>query len=391
MFGGGGSIQLARVYGIRIGASPSWFIVLFLLIYLLSGYFRDTLDASQNTGYLVAVLAAFLFFVSLALHELGHAVVAKRNGIEVAGIDLWLLGGIAKLGRDARTPGEEFRVAAAGPAVTAIVIVVAFGAALGLSEAGGFLDAATFEEEDQSAAVALLGWLGAVNLVLLVFNLLPAFPLDGGRIARALVWRITGDRNRATRAAARLGVLFAWILVGVGLVMAFTTDPVSGIWLMVVGWFIVQGARGAVVASEFSERLEGVTVGDLMDDEPVSVPGATPAVQARDEFFLRYGWPWFPVTDTAGRYVGVLRSERVEGAVQAGQPALSAGELTDGPSDRDFLVRSDEPLEDLLGSEPLRRLGALVVVDAEQRLCGVLTADRVRRAIAATAAGRIDA
>src|SRR4051794_37786017 len=116
MFGSGGSVQLARVLGIRIGANPSWFFVLFLMIYTLSGFFNQVLDVSNSEAYAVAVAAALLFFLSLALHELGHAIVARRNGIGVIGIDLWLFGGVAKLTRDSESPGEEFRVAAAGPA-----------------------------------------------------------------------------------------------------------------------------------------------------------------------------------------------------------------------------------------------------------------------------------
>src|SRR3954454_8189540 len=120
--GGGGSVQLARIMGIRIGASPSWFLVLFLMIYLLSGYFGDVLDVPDTGAYAVAVAAAMLFFTSLVLHELGHALVARRNGIGTSGIDLWFFGGLARLTRDPASPGEEFRAAAAGPAVTALIV-----------------------------------------------------------------------------------------------------------------------------------------------------------------------------------------------------------------------------------------------------------------------------
>src|SRR5215210_4487470 len=131
MLGGGGSIQLGRIFGIRIGASPSWFVVLFIMIFALSGYFSDTLrDSSSTTAYLVAVTGAALFFVSLVLHELGHALVARRSGIGISGIDLWFFGGLAKMTRDTASPGEELRVAAAGPLVTLVIVAacLAFGA-----------------------------------------------------------------------------------------------------------------------------------------------------------------------------------------------------------------------------------------------------------------------
>jgi Zn-dependent protease/CBS domain-containing protein len=387
MLGGGGSIQLARIFGIRIGASPSWFVVLFLLIYILSGYFADVLDASNTVAYAVAVAAALLFFISLALHELGHALIARRNGIEIAGIDLWFFGGVAKLSRDSSSPGEEFRVAAAGPLVTLVLVGLCLGAAVLLSETGDVFDVAQFSgATTTTAAAALLGWLAVVNAMLFVFNLIPAFPLDGGRIARAAAWKITGDRNRATRASARVGQLFAYILIGFGIFLAITSDAASGLWLLVLGWFLGQAARGAVVATEFSERIEGVTAADLMETEPVAVPEGTTALTAQDEFFLRYQRPWFPVVDPLGRVRGLLIAERVDGAVSGGQPALTATDLAE-PAGAGASVARDTPLEALLGSDSLRRLGALLVVDGDDRLCGLVTLDRVRRALTAGAVG----
>jgi Zn-dependent protease len=382
VFGGRGSVQLLRVFGIRIGASPSWFLVLFLMIYSLSGFFGDVLNVSNGVTYVVAVAGALLFFASLALHELGHAIVARRNGIGVLGIDLWLFGGLAKLSRDSENPGEEFRVAAAGPAVTALIIALCLGGVAVTSHSGEAFD--TFSGHSTTPVLALVAWLAVVNALLLVFNLLPGFPLDGGRIARAIAWKITGDRHRATRLAGRLGQGFAYVMIGCGIWWTFSMrDAVTGIWLIILGWFLSQGARGAVVASAFSERIEGVTAADLMDAEPVSVPGDTTALAAQDEFFLRYQLPWFPVVDAAGRVLGLLREDRVDGAVERGQPTLTAGELLDSDSDADARVDRDTSLEALLGSEPLRRFGALVVVDGEGRLCGLVTLDRIRRALAA--------
>jgi Zn-dependent protease len=386
MFGSGGSVQLARVLGIRIGASPSWFFVLFLMIYLLSGYFRDVLSGSDTTAYVVAVLAAILFFVSLALHELGHAVVARRNGIGISGIELWFFGGVAKMTRDTESPGEEFRVAAAGPAVTLLIVALCLGAAVGVSRLDDVVDTAQFSASTSTSPVpALLGWLAAVNAVLFLFNLIPAFPLDGGRIARAIAWKLSGDRNRATRLSARVGQGFSYLLIGLGLFLAFSSDVASGLWLIVLGWFLGQAARGAVVATAFSERIEGVTARDLMEADPVAVPGATTALAAQDEFFLRYRFPWFPVIDDTRHVLGLLVESSVDGALASGRPTLPVGELLEPGTDA--RVDRDTPLESLLGSEPLRRFGALMVVDADGRLCGVVTLDRVRRALAAGAAG----
>jgi Zn-dependent protease len=384
MFGGGGSTQLARVFGIRIGASPGWFLFLFLMIWWLSVQFADALpDASNTTTYATAVAGALLFFLSIALHELGHAVVAKRNGIDVLGIDLWVFGGLAKLSRDSKSPGEEFRIAAAGPFVTLMITVLA---TVGIALASHpDWDVNLFANSDDSSPVlALLSWLALVNGGLLIFNLVPAFPLDGGRIARAVAWKVTGDRHRATRLAGRLGQAFSYVLIGLGVFLLATGDPADGIWLMILGWFLSQGARSAVVSSQFAERIEGVTAGDLMDAEPVWIPRETTALTAHDEFFLRYRLPWLPVVDpTSGRLIGLLRADRIDTALATGQPALTADDLAETDDGTAASIPRDTPLEHLLGSEPLRRFGALAVVDADGRLCGVLTLDRVRRALAA--------
>src|SRR5436190_18535543 len=245
---GGGSIQLARVFGIRVGVSPSWFFILFLMIYSLSGYFDSVLSGSRNTAYAVAVAGAILFFASIVLHELGHAMVARRNGIGIAGIDLWFFGGIAKMEREAESPGEEFRVAIAGPVVTLAIAGVAFAGAAAVAKTHDFFDVATLRNVTVSPALGLLGWLFLINGVLFVFNLIPAFPLDGGRIARAIAWRITGDRTRATKVSGRVGQAFAYLLTGFGIFLAFSGDAVDGIWFAVMGMFLGQAARGAVVS-----------------------------------------------------------------------------------------------------------------------------------------------
>jgi Zn-dependent protease len=386
---GAGSVQLARVFGIRIGASPSWFVVLFLMIYYLSGLFDDLLVGYSNTtAYAIAVAGALLFFVSLILHELGHALVARRNGIGVTSIDLWFFGGLAKLTREPRTPGEDFRIAAAGPAVTLLIFLLCCGALL-VANVEDVLTAISLGIDRSSPAVGLLAYLGGINLVVLLFNLVPAFPLDGGRIARAVAWRVTGDLNRATRFSARLGQAFAYLVMAFGGYLLLTSDSFSGIWFLLLGWFVAQAARGAVASSRFSERLEGVTVADVMDAEPIAVPVDTSVLSAHDEFFLRYDLPWFPVVDRLGRFLGIVRQESVDGAVSDGRPAITVGEVLDADADTDSLVRRDTPIEQLIGSERLRRFGALMVVDAEQRLCGVVTLDQVRRALAAAVPGPI--
>ena len=388
MFGGAGSIQLARIFGIRIGANPSWFFFLFVLIYLLTGYFGDVLIGSDSKAFMLAVAAALLYSASLILHELGHALVARRNGIGIAGIDLYFFGGMARMSREAETPGAEFAVAVAGPVVTATIAGVCLGVGALLPDSGRVIDTAVFQQTSASPTVALLGWVAAINTLLLGFNLVPAFPLDGGRIARAAAWKATGDRNRGTRFSGRMGQGFAYLLIAFGFAFLVARDAFSGIWFVVMGFFLNQAARGAVLSSAFSERLGGITVADIMDSEPVAMPSATTALQAEDEFFLRYRWPWFAVVDAAGRYLGVLRRERIEEAMHQGKPAIEVADLVEDESER-FRIGRDQPLEALLGRPGLRELGALMAVDAEGVLCGVVTVEQISRALSTAAPGRV--
>jgi Zn-dependent protease len=378
---GGGSIQLARVFGIRIGVDYSWFLVLFLIIWSLTGYYEDV--APGSNAFLLAVVSALLFFLSILLHELGHAWVALRNGIPIEGIDLWMFGGVAKLGKDADSPGVEFRIAAAGPLVTVVIAAVCFALGTAVSSGADALDSARFSNDVTGATTAVLGYLTSINVLLLGFNLIPAFPLDGGRIARAIAWKLTGDRNRATRFAARLGRGGGWLMVAGGFALyAATGDLIGGLWLAFIGWFLAGAARSAEAQADVAGRIEHLRVADVMDAEPVAIPEDWTLADAEQQFFLRYGWPWFPVIDSDGRLVGVVSREAVESvpaADRATRPVSSVMARDDGSSG--LRVRLDEPLETLLGQEGLARLGAIMAVDGEGVLRGVVTIDAVRRAL----------
>lgn len=375
---GEGSIQLGRIAGIRIGASPSWFLILFVAIWLLSGQFEDILG-SQQQAYVVAVAGAALFFGSIILHELGHAFEARRSGVRVEGIDLWLFGGVAKLDRDSRTPGEEFRVAAAGPAVTLLIMLVGFGATVLFT---GSADAAwdvTLLRTGVTVSVVelLVSFVVTMNAFLLAFNLLPAFPLDGGRITRAAIWKLTGSRLKGTVAAAWLGQAFGVLLIGLGAYTFLANDDAgNGIWWAVLGWLIATSARSAAVSARVTDRLEGVTVGDIMDEHPLTLPSSMRLIDA-EEWFEEHHAEWAAVTDGEGRLLGIAERARVETAIGSGQPALEAGEVL-SPGDP---VTTDQSLEAVIHAEPLRRLGAVMAVDANGVLRGVLTIEQVRRAL----------
>src|SRR6185503_10386906 len=331
----------------------------------------------------LAVLSALLFFLSILLHELGHAWVAIRNGIPIIGIDLWMFGGVATLGRESTSPGVEFRIAVAGPIVTLAIAGLCFALGSAISSSSDVLNSSQFESGVSGSSTAILGYLTSINVLLLAFNLIPAFPLDGGRIARAIAWKITGDRNRATRFAATLGRLGGYAMVALGAYLWLAADrAVSGIWLGFIGFFLASAARNAEESAEFSDRIENIRVADVMDTEPVAIREDAPVSDAEQAYFLRYGWPWFPVVDEYGRLVGVVSREAVESVAAGERHVRTVGTVMardDGSSG--LRVRLEEPLETLLSQEGLARLGAIMAVDGEGVLRGIVTVDAVRRAV----------
>ncbi|HEY1457117.1 MAG TPA: site-2 protease family protein [Solirubrobacteraceae bacterium] len=374
------NFQLARISGIRIGVGTSWFFVLFLLIYYLSQYyFHELLGGSQTTAYVAAVIGALGYFASLILHELGHALTARRLGIPIVGIDLWFFGGISQMRREPQTAGEEFKIALAGPAVTLALFILCLIAGLILAGGHRFFEVTVARSGfTTTPALAVVGWLGFINALLFVFNIVPAFPLDGGRLARALVWWRTGDRHRGTRVTGRAGQVFGGLLGLVGLLVLVSGDS-FGVVTLALGMILYQAAGGAVVQGSMGQRMQSVKVADIMDTEPVTIAAQTGLLDAQEQFFLRYSWPWFAVVDTTRHFLGVVRAERVDAEIAAGRPALAVAEVLE----EDLPVQIDEeaPLESLMRSEGLRRLGAMVAVDGEGVLRGVVTLAQIRKAL----------
>jgi Zn-dependent protease/CBS domain-containing protein len=382
MFRRSGSIKLMDVFGIRIGVDATWFLILFLMIFWLSSPFRQTLHSSDGVAYLTTVATALLFFASLVMHELGHAIVARRQGIEVKRIELFLFGGITQMSRDAATPSEEFKIAAAGPLATLVFVLLCLGVDLAIVGPHRLVHAARLDPGVPVTPVLLsLSWLLLMNVLILAFNLVPAFPLDGGRIARAAVWRVTRNKQRGTQVAARLGQGFAVLLAGLGIAWMLTTGSFGGLWLVALAFLLGQSARGAVAQSAVSQRIEGVRVADIMDRHPVAIQADTPVGQALEEYFLRYGWSWFPVIDSSGRFTGIARQERLQAAQDGGEGWLTVGGVLEAGEAGSWRVNETSPLTELLSSESLGQFGALMAVDGEGVLRGVVTVEQVRRAL----------
>jgi Zn-dependent protease len=383
---GGTSFTLFHVRGIRITVDWSWFVILFLLIVSMSSIYGDILDQSSasSEAFGLAILSAVGFFGSILLHELGHAFAAIRRGVGISSIQLWLLGGVARMDRETDSPEAELEVAVAGPAVTlalAVLLYLAGGIAVGFGEFGHIfrLSLEYKTEAGVSAFVSMLAWLATINGIVLVFNLLPAFPMDGGRIARALIWWRTGDRNKATRIAAQMGRGFGYLFIVGGLVLVASGDFLSGVWLALIGMVVNGAARGAAMQTALTSKIGEVRVADVMDREPVAIPGDLSVEQALDEYFLRYRWPWFPVVDTAYKFLGLLQRDRADEVPEISRASSSVSDIVD--ADRGLFVRDDTPLDALLSNQNLRRFGALMAVDDQGRLSGVITVEQLGRAL----------
>src|SRR5437660_5452376 len=229
------SIKLMELFGFRIGVDRSWFLILFLMIFWLSGYFRQALHSSDGVAYLTTVVTVLVLFGSLIVHELGHALVARRLGIVVRRIDLFLFGGLTEMSRDAASPGEDFKIAAAGPLATFCFVLLCLAVDLAIVGPHRLIHAAQLDTTVRITPVLLsLSWLLFWNVLLLMFNLVPAFPLDGGRIARAIIWRITGSKPQGTAIAARLGQGFGLLLAGIGIWLMLSYHSFTGLWLIAI-------------------------------------------------------------------------------------------------------------------------------------------------------------
>lgn len=276
-------VQIARVLGIPIYLHFSWLIIFGLIVWTLStGYFPAHYpDLPASSNWAKGLVASLLFFVSILLHELGHAVVALRHGLRTKSITLFIFGGVAQLEKDPKDGRAEFWMAAAGPLVS-------------FALAGLFYVCATLPFVGPSSA-AVAKYLALINLMLAVFNLVPAFPMDGGRLLRGALWGSMG-KARATRIASGAGTLFAFFLIFAGVFSLLGGDSLAGVWYILIGWFIKDASTASYQQVRFDEALRGVTVRDAMVESVDTVPGSGSVAEAAREHFLRTGYGSYPVT-----------------------------------------------------------------------------------------------
>jgi Zn-dependent protease len=374
-------MPLFRAWGIQVSVDWSWLLALGYVMFVMVDDYQQLLGPEQrNLAFAYGVGVAFAFFASIVLHEFGHAIVARRNNIGILGIELWLLGGLAKMDRDPENPGVEFRVSAAGPAVTLALAIGLLGAAYGLNP-GPTSDLEPLQitagQEPWIVALTTLGW---INVFLLFFNLIPAYPLDGGRIARSIIWKITGNEQRATKISATLGTYFGYGLVGLGALLIFRS-PLSGFLFIFMGWTLAQSARGATMQNTVLSEARDLRVADVMDRQPVVIPAEATVQSALDEYFWRYRWPWFPVVDQSGRFIGLIEQHSVDRIEENDRASTIVNGLIARNSTAERSVRDDTPLTALLANEQIRDYGSLMAIDSSGLLSGVVTIEQVQRAL----------
>jgi Zn-dependent protease len=360
------SIKLGRVLGIPFGVHISWFLIFALVTWsLAAGYFPGEYPGLGGVAYaLMGAATSLLFFGSVLLHELAHSVVARREGIPVRSINLFIFGGVAQITREPKTAGSEFRITIVGP-LTSLALAVFFLIAFQLDRSVSYLAAPSI-------------WLARINLTLAVFNMIPGFPLDGGRILRAVVWKVTGDFQIATKIATGAGQIIAFAFMAVGAVSLFGGDFFNGLWLIFIGWFLQNAAASTAAQTGLEQRLSGVTVEQAMTRDCECVAGHTRLDEIVNQQVLATGQRCFFVAD-GGRLRGMLTLRDVARVGRDRWGDVTA-EQSMVPLDKLVQVTPKTPLISAMQTMDEANVAQVPVVENEQ-IVGLLSRENVLHAI----------
>jgi Zn-dependent protease len=352
--------QIGRLLGIPLRIHLSWLIIFALLTWsLASGYFPAVLPDMPAWSYWAkAVVAAVLLFGSVILHELGHSLVARRHGVRIAGITLFVFGGVSEMKDEPRSPGQEFQIAIVGPLIS-VALAAVFAALARLLAAGAPV----------TPSAAIIGYLAWVNLLLAIFNMLPAFPLDGGRVLRSILWRSMGDVARATRAAAATGRVLAFAMMAVG-VMQVIGGHVGGLWLLLIGWFIMQAGSAGQLQATLREALRGLRVRDVMTTEVKAVEADTSVADLIEHFFTRHTYGGYPVL-RRGQLVGLVTLHELREVPADRRREVPVQEIM-LPLSADMVVAGETPVMEAFQRLASSRIGRLLVLEGT-RLGGLIT------------------
>jgi Zn-dependent protease len=296
-------VKLVRVFGVELGLHYSWLIIALLIVFSLGDHFHVMHpEWSSAVVWGISIITGVLFFVFLFAHELSHALVAKARGLPIHKITLFALGGMAQIEKEPTRASTEFWMGIIGP-ITSFVIGVAL---LGIAAVAGW----TWRSEPATPGVAILVWLGYINILLAAFNMIPGFPLDGGRVLRAIIWGITKSADRSTRIAARIGQLVGIGFIVYGILQFFHQETFGGLWLAFIGWFLMNAASASYLQITATHALEGVNVGQVMSQDCQPVEGHISLQDFVDHFLLRTGRRCFIVADNT-RPLGLITPAEV--------------------------------------------------------------------------------
>jgi Zn-dependent protease/predicted transcriptional regulator len=346
-------IKLGRIFGVEIGLHYSWFLIALLIILSLAEHFRvHNPEWGARVIWGLSVVTAFLFFGAIVVHELSHALVAKARDLPVRSITLFALGGVAQIEKEAGDPKTEFWMGIVGPITSLLIGAVCLGMALALGW--------TPPEFPQRPMLAMLMWLGYINIILAVFNMVPGFPLDGGRVLRAVVWWLTGDAKRATKIAARVGQLIAFGLIVLGVLRFFGGAGFGGLWIAFIGWFLLNASRENYAQVAITEGLRDVRVADVMSRDCPAVDGRSNLQTFVEQHLLRSGRRCFVVT-LNGRVEGLITPQEVRDVERPRWPYTTVSDVM-LPLDRIKSVAPDTPVTgalEIMARDDLNQLPVL--------------------------------
>lgn len=375
------NLSLGRIAGIHVGLNWSLLVIGALIAWsLATGILPSAAPGHTQGAYWTAgIISAFVYLASLLAHELAHSIVATRRGVRVEGITLWLFGGVSRFSSESSSPGAQALITFVGP-LTSLVLGVAF-LLLSVPFAGG---------TQPGLLSATLAWLGYINILLGVFNLLPAFPLDGGRILQSLIWQRTGDRLRATNIAARIGMVFAFLLIGYGLVTAFAGGGAfGGIWSVFLGWFLLSAARAEQTGALMRQALSGIRVADVMTPDPVQASDDISVEDALHGYVLASRHSTFPTHDASGRLSGLLTLTALKNVAPSARATTRIKQII-CPLDRVSTIRPTDPATNLLNESEGCSEGRTLVVD-NGRLVGIISPSDISRLLQRSLVGRSNA
>lgn len=372
------NVSLGRIAGIRVGFNWSLLVVAALIAWSLASSLLPSASPGHSTGayWTAGVISAFVFLASLLAHELAHSVVAMRSGVKVEGITLWLFGGVSRFSSESNSPGTQALITFVGP-LTSLVLGAIFYL-LSIAVGGG---------AHPSLVAATLSWLGYINIALGIFNLIPAFPLDGGRLLQSLIWLLTGDGLRATRIAARIGMGFAYVLIAYGLlVFIFAGNLIGGVWSVFLGWFLLGAARSEEAGGLIRQALSGVTARDVMTANPVQAPDDISAYHALNGYVLASRHSTLPTHDGAGRLSGLVTLAALKNVAPEARETTLVKDIA-CPLDTVSIVGPADPIANVLGVSGGCAEGRTLVVDSGQ-LVGIISPSDISALVRQSLSGR---